>query len=75
MRAVAERREDGVYVVAGVELIEPVQWFKRPQDLRPDEPMRPLKIGDEVRYELRQRLRAVFPTSPAVSRRGECRSF
>jgi hypothetical protein len=56
MRVAAERRADGVYIAAGVELIEPET---RHQLTRGDwvEPSRVARLGDKLGWETAKRLR------------------
>jgi hypothetical protein len=56
MRVTAERRADGVYVAAGVELIEPET---RHESTRGDwvEPSRITRLGDRLRWQTAKRLR------------------
>jgi hypothetical protein len=56
MRVTAERRADGVYVAAGVELIEPET---RHQSTRGDwvEPSRVARLGDKLGWQTAKRLR------------------
>jgi hypothetical protein len=56
MRVAAERRADGVYIAAGVELIEPET---RHQSTRGDwvEPSRVARLGDKLGWQTAKRLR------------------
>jgi hypothetical protein len=56
MRVAAERRADGVYIAAGVELIEPETRHESP---RGDwvEPSRVTRLGDRLRWQTAKRLR------------------
>ena len=56
MRVAAERRADGVYVAAGVELIEPEA---RHESTRGDwvEPSRVTRLGDKLGWQTAKRLR------------------
>ena len=56
MRVAAERRADGVYIAAGVELIEPET---RHQSTRGDwvEPARVTRLGERLRWQTAKRLR------------------
>jgi hypothetical protein len=56
MRVAAERRADGVYVAAGVELIEPET---RHESTRGEwvEPSRVARLGDRLRWQTAKRLR------------------
>jgi hypothetical protein len=56
MRVAAERRADGVYVAAGVELIEPET---RHESTRGGwvEPSRVTRLGDRLRWQTAKRLR------------------
>ena len=56
MRVTTERRSDGVYVAAGVELIEPET---RHQSTRGDwvEPSRVARLGDKLGWQTAKRLR------------------
>ena len=56
MRVAAERRADGVYIAAGVELIEPET---RHQSTRGDwvEPARVTRLGDRLGWQTAKRLR------------------
>ena len=56
MRVAAERRADGVYIAAGVALIEPET---RHQSTRGDwvEPSRVARLGDRLRWQTAKRLR------------------
>ena len=56
MRVAAERRADGVYIAAGVELIEPET---RHESTRGDwvEPSRVARLGDRLRWQTAKRLR------------------
>jgi hypothetical protein len=64
LRVDAEQRADGVYVAAGVELIERVEyWTTVP---RPNDRKRSLKIGDKImEWELAQRLCAAAKVAPS----------
>jgi hypothetical protein len=58
MRVIAERRADGVYVAAGVELIEPEYRYQAP--LAPGgvwvTPSRTARLGDRLGKETAKRL-------------------
>jgi hypothetical protein len=61
MRIAAERREDGVFVAAGIELIEPEQRGDTKTGREWVIPSKAVKLGERLGWQTQNRLRAAVP--------------